>query len=225
VLLQQQFTAEHYVGAMHQPGRMPIDHTADAAQAPMSGEYKITMSIGPSAVGNSPYRVPCQQPRPSDVESVVDLRNGHGFVDEPYTAVVTVRDQFGRRQAKGEMAACRAALRVIICSEIACSRCHATIVAFSRLRSFQERARVTASVVDIESDAHTVLFPATVSDRGSGNYKVRWPRPWVCQVAALLLSEAVRLQAQTRPAINPSFCNRRCHSNPRSRPPMGWPLC
>jgi hypothetical protein len=40
--------------------------------------------------------------------------------------------------------------------------------------SFQERARVTASVVDIESDAHTVLFPATVSDRGSGNYEVRW---------------------------------------------------
>jgi hypothetical protein len=63
----------------------------------MSGEYKITMSIGPSAVGSSPYRVPCQQPRPSDTESTVDLRNGHGFVDEPYTAVVTVRDQFGRR--------------------------------------------------------------------------------------------------------------------------------
>lgn len=39
--------------------------------------------------------------------------------------------------------------------------------------SFQDRARVTASVVDIESDAHTVLFPATVSDRGSGNYEVR----------------------------------------------------
>jgi hypothetical protein len=32
---------------------------------------------------------------------------------------------------------------------------------------------VTASVLDIESDAHTVLFPATVSDRGSGNYEVR----------------------------------------------------
>lgn len=39
--------------------------------------------------------------------------------------------------------------------------------------SFQERAKVTASVVDIESDAHTVLIPATVSDRGSGNYEVR----------------------------------------------------
>lgn len=73
------------------------------SQAPMSGEYKITMSIGPSAVAGSPFRVPCQQPRPSDAESTVDLRNGHGFVDEPYTAVVTVRDQFGRRWAANFM--------------------------------------------------------------------------------------------------------------------------
>ena len=40
------------------------------------------------------------------------------------------------------------------------------------LRSLQERAKVTASVVDIDADAHTVLFPATVSDRGGGNYEV-----------------------------------------------------
>lgn len=75
-----------------------MDHGSFCLQvAPMSGEYKVTLSVGPSAVAGSPFRVPCQQPKPSDTESTVDLYNGHGFVDEPYKATVTVRDQFGRR--------------------------------------------------------------------------------------------------------------------------------
>ena len=64
--------------------------------APMSGEYKVTLAVGTVTVAGSPFRVPCQQPRPSEHETTVDLRNGHGFVGEPYCAVVTVRDQFGQ---------------------------------------------------------------------------------------------------------------------------------
>ncbi len=64
--------------------------------APMSGEYKVTLAVGTVTVAGSPFRVPCQQPRPSEHETTVDLRNGHGFVGEPYSAVVTVRDQFGQ---------------------------------------------------------------------------------------------------------------------------------
>ena len=64
--------------------------------APMSGEYRITLAVGTVAVTGSPFRVSCQQPRPSESETVVDLRSGHGFVDEPYTAIVSVKDQFGQ---------------------------------------------------------------------------------------------------------------------------------
>ena len=64
--------------------------------APMSGEYKVTLAVGTVTVAGSPFRVPCQQPRPSEHETTVDLRNGHGFVGEPYSAAVTVRDQFGQ---------------------------------------------------------------------------------------------------------------------------------
>jgi len=62
----------------------------------MSGEYKVTLAVGTVTVAGSPFRVPCQQPRPSEHETTVNLRNGHGFVGEPYSAVVTVRDQFGQ---------------------------------------------------------------------------------------------------------------------------------
>ena len=64
--------------------------------APMSGEYKVTLAVGTVTVAGSPFRVPCQQPRPSEHETTVDLRNGHGFVGEPYCAVISVRDQFGQ---------------------------------------------------------------------------------------------------------------------------------
>ena len=70
--------------------------------APMSGEYKVTLAVGTVTVAGSPFRVPCQQPRPSEHETTVDLRNGHGFLGEPYRAVVTVRDQFGQLCASAE---------------------------------------------------------------------------------------------------------------------------
>lgn len=53
----------------------------------------------------------------------------------------------------------------------------ANVRSYSSLRlgpwdcSFSDRAKVTASVVDIESEAHSVLFPATVVDTGGGTFE------------------------------------------------------
>lgn len=65
--------------------------------APMTGEYRVTLAVGAVIVAGSPFRVPCQQPRPSEHETEVDLRGGQGFVGEEYTAEVSVIDQFGQR--------------------------------------------------------------------------------------------------------------------------------
>lgn len=65
--------------------------------APMTGEYRVTLAVGAVIVAGSPFRVPCQQPRPSEHESTVDLRGGDGFVGETYTSLVSVSDQFGQR--------------------------------------------------------------------------------------------------------------------------------
>ena len=43
--------------------------------APMSGEYRISISIGPTPVPGSPFRVSCQQPRPCEKLSKVSLSN------------------------------------------------------------------------------------------------------------------------------------------------------
>ena len=43
--------------------------------APMSGEYRISVSIGPTPVPGSPFRVSCQQPRPCEKLSKVSLSN------------------------------------------------------------------------------------------------------------------------------------------------------
>lgn len=62
----------------------------------MSGEYKVTVSVGMTAVPGSPFRVPCQHPRPSELETTVELGSGHGFMGETYIAIVNVRDQLGQ---------------------------------------------------------------------------------------------------------------------------------
>lgn len=64
--------------------------------APMSGEYRVTIAVGTVSVTGSPFRVPCAHPRPSEVETKVDLGSGHAFVGEPFRAVVSVRDQLGQ---------------------------------------------------------------------------------------------------------------------------------
>ena len=96
------------------------------------------------------------------------------------------------------------------------------------LRSFQERAKVTASVVDIDSDAHTVLFPATVSDRGGGNYEVRRQQGQQITTGGQLCHCARRHEdpkSGKGMITTRSLCNRRCRSSQRSRPPMGWRSC
>ena len=63
--------------------------------APMSGEYRVAVSIGPTPVPGSPFRVSCQQPRPCEKLSRADWGQGVAFVGERYVASVTIADQFG----------------------------------------------------------------------------------------------------------------------------------
>lgn len=62
---------------------------------PMSGEYRITLAVGPSPVAGSPFRVPCQLPRACEACSELDLQGGYGFVGEVYTARLVCNDQSG----------------------------------------------------------------------------------------------------------------------------------
>ena len=63
--------------------------------SPMSGEYRVAISIGPTPVPGSPFRVSCQQPRPCEKLSKVEWGQGMAFVAERYVARVTLADQFG----------------------------------------------------------------------------------------------------------------------------------
>ena len=63
--------------------------------APMSGEYRVGVSIGPTPVPGSPFKVSCQQPRPCEKLSKADWGQGVAFVGERYVASATVADQFG----------------------------------------------------------------------------------------------------------------------------------
>lgn len=62
----------------------------------MSGEYKVSVAVGVTPVPGSPFRVPCQHPRPSEVATTVELGNGHGFMGETFVAIVNVKDQLGQ---------------------------------------------------------------------------------------------------------------------------------
>ena len=75
-----------------QDGSLEISYTA-----PMSGEYRITMALGGLAVPGSPFKVPCQQPRPCEVLSRVHYGSGQAFAGERYSTRVTVLDQFEQR--------------------------------------------------------------------------------------------------------------------------------
>ncbi|KAK9845317.1 hypothetical protein WJX81_003385 [Elliptochloris bilobata] len=66
--------------------------------APMSGEYRITLGVGPTQIGT--YRAQCAPPRPSEALSRVRLAAASSaFVGERYSAVAEVVDQFGGRFA------------------------------------------------------------------------------------------------------------------------------
>lgn len=65
--------------------------------APMSGDYRITVALGSLLVAGSPFKVPCQQPRPCEKLSRVHYGSGQAFSGERYSIRVTVLDQFGQR--------------------------------------------------------------------------------------------------------------------------------
>jgi hypothetical protein len=65
--------------------------------APMSGEYRVTLSMGAVPIQGSPFRVPCQQPRPCERASGVQWGDGLAFAGERYAVRVTCLDQFGAR--------------------------------------------------------------------------------------------------------------------------------
>jgi hypothetical protein len=48
---------------------------------------QVTLAVGATVVPGSPFRILCQQPRVSELESTLDRRGGHGFLGEQYTAV------------------------------------------------------------------------------------------------------------------------------------------
>lgn len=71
------------------------DGTLEVAYTPpMSGEYRITLSVGPSAVAGSPFRVPCQLPRACETCSELDLNGGYAYVGEVFTARLMCKDQY-----------------------------------------------------------------------------------------------------------------------------------
>ncbi len=71
------------------------DGALDVAYTPpMSGEYRITVSVGASQASGSPFRVPCQLPRACEICSETDLNGGYGFAGEVYTARLVCKDQY-----------------------------------------------------------------------------------------------------------------------------------
>lgn len=69
-------------------GSLEVNYTP-----PMSGEYRVTLSVGPSTVTGSPFRVPCQLPRACEACSELE-HSGYGFVGEVYTSRLLCKDQY-----------------------------------------------------------------------------------------------------------------------------------
>lgn len=57
---------------------------------------------------------------------------------------------------------------------------------------FLERAKVSANVVDIESEAQSILFPASVTDLGGGDYEVRLQHTTGCSTSTVLSTASIR---------------------------------
>ena len=63
--------------------------------APLTGEYRISLSLGAVAVPGSPFRLSCQQPRACELNSKLTRSVEDGFANERYAVQLACFDQFG----------------------------------------------------------------------------------------------------------------------------------
>ena len=73
-----------------QDGTLEICYTA-----PLTGEYRISLSVGATAVPGSPFRMSCQQPRACENHTLIINSTGDGFANERYAVQLACHDQFG----------------------------------------------------------------------------------------------------------------------------------
>lgn len=64
--------------------------------APLTGEYRISLSVGTNAVHGSPFRMSCQQPRACEHHSRVCGSIKDAFSGERYCLPLETYDQFGK---------------------------------------------------------------------------------------------------------------------------------
>ena len=64
--------------------------------APLTGEYRISLTVGSTPVQGSPFRMSCQQPRACEHHSKVPNTNEDAFVSERYCLRLETYDQFGK---------------------------------------------------------------------------------------------------------------------------------
>ncbi|DBA83503.1 TPA: hypothetical protein ACH3X2_006431 [Trebouxia sp. C0005] len=73
-----------------QDGTLEVCYTA-----PLTGEYRISLSVGSTAVPGSPFRMACQQPRACENNTHITESSVDGFANERYAVQLACHDQFG----------------------------------------------------------------------------------------------------------------------------------
>ncbi|KAL0032084.1 hypothetical protein WJX77_004214 [Trebouxia sp. C0004] len=73
-----------------QDGTLEVCYTA-----PLTGEYRISLSVGSTAVPGSPFRMACQQPRACENNTQITENSANGFANERYAVKLACHDQFG----------------------------------------------------------------------------------------------------------------------------------
>jgi len=73
-----------------QDGTLEVCYTA-----PLTGEYRISLSVGSTAVPGSPFRMACQQPRACESNTQITESSVNGFANERYAVQLACHDQFG----------------------------------------------------------------------------------------------------------------------------------
>ena len=62
---------------------------------PLTGEYRVSLSVGAVVVPGSPFRISCQQPRACEVNTQITKSSEDGFANERYAVQLACFDQFG----------------------------------------------------------------------------------------------------------------------------------
>ena len=73
-----------------QEGVLEVTYTA-----PLTGEYRVLLSVGSTAVHGSPFRMSCQQPRACEQHSRLSESIEDAFANERYSLPLRTHDQFG----------------------------------------------------------------------------------------------------------------------------------